>query len=285
MAEQRSLEDKIVEELDRTGYPTEVVAASVMQQRGWYVRHNPSYLDDTEQRSREYDLYAYRTWDASSDRMKYTVGVYLLAECKKSEKPWVFFTTPEPHRHSQLASLIKHRHTAPRILWSARTSDSPLLSNDDLKQLHHYFRADERARTYHEPFKNQAAAGQAQMIYTAVFSAVKATLSQYRREVSSGFLGMYYPIIIFSGDMFQARVAADKQVTLTRSTYVQLSHHYTLPVPRGASPWEGEHEFIVDVVHESHLPSYLAVIETEHEELAAIVREASNRGKIAEKTR
>jgi hypothetical protein len=281
MSQQRSLEEKIIEELERTGYPTEIVAASLMQRRGWYVGHNPSYLDDADQRSREYDIYAYRAWDASVDRRKYTVGVYLLAECKKSEKPWVFFTTPEPHLHMHLASLIKSRHTAPWILWTARAADPPLLSDDDLKQRHHYFRATERARTYHEPFKSQAASGQAQMIYAAVFSAIKAVLFHSRQAAFDGFLGLYYPVIIFSGDMFEARVDDAKNISINSTEYVQLAHHYIIPESGGMRMEERQQEFVVDVVHERYIERYCETIETEHRNIASIIQKAIGDGKIA----
>jgi hypothetical protein len=79
----------ILKELHKTGYPTEIIAAAVMKRRGWAVVHNPTYVDDIEHRGREYDIHAGRVYNDGPIQL----GVFLAAECKKSEKPWVFFTT------------------------------------------------------------------------------------------------------------------------------------------------------------------------------------------------
>jgi hypothetical protein len=97
-------ETKILQELQKTGYPTEIVSASLMQWRGWGVIHNPTYLDDSEDRSREFDIRAYKSFDFEDGR--FSIGVYLITECKKSEKPWVFFMTPERYLQSRLGQLI-----------------------------------------------------------------------------------------------------------------------------------------------------------------------------------
>jgi len=58
-----SLEEKILKELEKTGYPTEIVCASVMQSRGWAVVHSPSYLDDLENKA-EHEVIATFAFDA-----------------------------------------------------------------------------------------------------------------------------------------------------------------------------------------------------------------------------
>jgi hypothetical protein len=55
-----SLEKKILEDMEKTGYPTEIMSASIMQGRGWEVTHKPSYWDEDERKSREFDIIAFR---------------------------------------------------------------------------------------------------------------------------------------------------------------------------------------------------------------------------------
>lgn len=258
------LESRILEDLRKTGYPTEIVTASVMQHRGWAVLHNPSYLDDIEGHSREFDLRAYRHTAALAPS-KLTVGVFLVTECKKSDKPWVFFTTPEtPTLGLRRGRLIK-RNCGPRhLFWSVQSDQRPLVEEEDLFTFHHYFREPYQARTYHEPFKGRDNADHAQMIYTAVQSAVKATLFLTKQQTIDSWLRIYYPLIIFNGDMFEARVNSARDIDLLRTDYVHLSHHYI--EPRGshpAAPEQGEHEFIVDVVRTEYLEQFLANIEDE----------------------
>jgi len=89
MNDKKTIEETIIEDIQKTGYPTEITAASIMQANGWSVVHTPSFWDQEEQKSREIDIQAYRQWPTQSKN--WTMGVYLIAECKKSEKPWVFF--------------------------------------------------------------------------------------------------------------------------------------------------------------------------------------------------
>jgi hypothetical protein len=101
------LEKDILHELEKTGYPTEVVSSSILQQHGWGVTHNPSYRDDLEGGNREYDIRVYKSWKYSiSKEDNKPLDVFLLIECKKSEQPWVFFTTTESHSSVRLGSSL-----------------------------------------------------------------------------------------------------------------------------------------------------------------------------------
>jgi hypothetical protein len=268
MADSNPLEHKVLEDLRKTGYPTEIVSASVMQHRDWYVLHNPSYLDDIEGRSREFDLRAYRRVVAQAPS-ELTVGVYLITECKKSDKPWVFFTTPEEYSGPQQGRLIKRRGGPQYVFWSDHSEYHPLIGDDDLHSFHHYFQQPRRARTYHEPLKSRETADHAQMIYTAVQSAVKATLFHMKQDASTAWLRIYYPLIVFNGDMFEARVTSATDIDLPRTDYVQLAYHYIEPQQRHATWGEGEHTFVVDVVRMTYLEQFLATIEDEQNMIVA----------------
>ncbi len=275
MNNQKPPEQTILEELQKTGYPTEIVSASVMQQRGWTVIHNPSYLDDSEGRSREFDIRAYRQWRLDASGKKFTIGVYLITECKKSEKPWVFFITPEEYKFSPLGELIKN-HIEGRHVFTGRYQNlgESVISDDVLRKFHHYFQKQNLARTFHEPFKGQEKADRSQMIYSAVMSSIKATLFHQRDRPAAGWLGIYYPLIIFDGDLFEAQVAPNKVIKLSPSNHIQLLFNYMLPTSsEKASIWESQQKFIVDVVRENYLDQFLKVIEDEHETLKTYLQQ------------
>lgn len=63
--EKRSLEESILEELERTGFPTEIVAARTIERCGWSTILNPLYIDPREKVSREFDIRAYKFWDSA----------------------------------------------------------------------------------------------------------------------------------------------------------------------------------------------------------------------------
>jgi len=271
------LENRIVKELEKTGFPTEIVAASLMLARGWGVAHNPSYLDDLEHRSREFDIRAYRTKRKVIATRNYSVGIYLMTECKKSEKPWVFFTTPEPYLEEPLGQVI-HWSLGNRQPFTNRTNFSAFISDSTLKGFHHYFTRDRLARTFYEAFKNNEKTGSSQVIYSAVMAAIKASLFLENEPAEQTWLRIFYPLVVFSGDLFEAEVGRDKEITLSRSRHVQLSFSYSVPRLRDDEISEIsefiedefviERAFTVDIVHEEYLDAFLEVIEKEHQIIA-----------------
>ena len=174
--------------------------------------------------------------------------------------------TPERYLQSRLGQLIKHNITNKHIFTGIDSSGS-FIRDDELREFHHYYQADELARTYYEPFKGHEKSNRTNMIYSAVMSSVKATLfNNMYGESHEGWLGIFYPLIIFSGDLYKARVKSDKSVELESADHVQLSFHYTLPIAekRRRSTWGRQLAYIVDIVHEDHLDQFLAMIESEH---------------------
>src|ERR1051325_3030545 len=98
MVDKKPLEEKIKEDVQLTGFPTEIVSASRMLQRDWHVSHNPSFLDEDENKNREFDIWASKDKPvAQFPANGLLLSICLLAECKKSNHPWVFFTTPEKY--------------------------------------------------------------------------------------------------------------------------------------------------------------------------------------------
>ncbi len=267
MSEKKSLEESILEELQKTGYPTEIFCASVMEQRGWGVIHNPSYWDEEESQSREFDIRAYKQWLNDTQDLK--VGVYLITECKKSEKPWVFFTTAENYHFIRLGQSIKVR-SVNRQIFTDFEHQKCIISDDELKTFHHYFQNPNQARTFHEPLKQQEKASHSQMIYTAVMATVKATLFHCKEPPLEKWLDIYYPVIIFNGNLFEAFINPDKSINLTSTSHVQLVFNYIQHEPSThSSIWSAREKLTVDVVHENYLDRFLKIVEDEHKIIAS----------------
>jgi hypothetical protein len=266
-----SLESNILDELFKTGYPTEIVSAEIMQKKGWGVLHNPSYLDDTEKISREYDIRAFRSWKYVLPGGDQFIGVYLLVECKKSEKPWVFFSTPEKY-DSWLGQFIK---SPDRHIFSSYYSSDCYIPDSTLREFHHYFQSPRLARTYHEPFKgHEKSDNSSQMIFTAVMSTVKATLFHIQDRRGDNWTPIYYPMIVFDGNLFEALVNSKDEIELVPSEHLQLAFDYMIPT-RGTrvSIWEQQKRFIIDVVRADYLAEFLKKLEKEHAHMAKCIRD------------
>jgi len=271
--ENENLQTNILQELKKTGFPTEVISADIMQRCGWGVLHSPSYWDESEKTSREFDLRAFKNWKYTTKGGDFSIGVYLIVECKKSEKPWVFFSTPENHS-ARTSQFVKAKDKF--IFTNVYRSDSQI-SDETLRKFHHYFNGTEMARTFYEPFKGQEKSDASQMIYSAIMSSVKATLFHLQERANDKFTSIYYPVIVFNGNMYNARVKSIDDIELMPSEHIQLSFNYMLPksVER-SSIWEQQERFIIDVVHYEHLEKFLSVIEKEHTEMAQLIQDSLN---------
>jgi hypothetical protein len=75
------------------------------------------------------------------------------------------------------------------------------------------------------------------MIYSAVMSAIKATIFISKETPISNWLRVFYPVVIFSGSLFEAQVGPEKSTKLISTKYLQLSFHYmTLGAERDRVP-------------------------------------------------
>jgi hypothetical protein len=272
MSDENSLERSIRDDITSTGFPTEIVAASLMQSKEWGIIHNPSYWDESGEVSREFDIRAYKRSSFTLAAEEYAVGVYLIVECKKSDKPWVFFVTPEDNYQYRLGELVKA--TMERFaIFSSKYQSESFVSDNQLRALHHYFRRGKLARTFYEPFKGQERAEHTQMIYSAVMSVVNATLDQVMMHPAPRILRIYYPLVVFNGRMFEAQVKSTEAVDLDEASHVQLSFNYTLETPSARRTlWRGQHRFIIDFVRLEHLADFLSEIDTEREQLAHLLQ-------------
>lgn len=89
-----SFEKRIREAIEKTGLPTEIRATNYLTQNGWFVKNEFPYIDVENKRVRTLDIKATLSVDQDNTNMqnkKETLECELYIECKKSEKPWIFY--------------------------------------------------------------------------------------------------------------------------------------------------------------------------------------------------
>lgn len=278
----RSLEEKIVEELQKTGFPTEIVSATVLEQHGWTVIHNPPYLDPNEKINREHDIYAYHTWVPQAGERRYFLSAQLIIECKKSENPWVFFTMPSRGGYGlSLRVRSGERHGFPQ------RSNGVSRIDGDVETFHHYFASGKVARTYHEPFKGREQAGRGPAIYAAVLAVTGATLFHDPGSDAEGVTTISYPVIIFDGPLFEAQIDSVKNISVRRADHICLSYSFIDPKDPSDSPLGRIRRllgisagFTIDVVQAEYWEQFLAILEQEHQTLSDRFRAALADGSL-----
>jgi hypothetical protein len=257
------LDRRIIEDIAKTGYPLEIRASLVLQAQGWVVTHNPAYFDPEEHKGREVDINASKGWQVPRPGpMKDMLLCSLFVECKKSDKPWVFFLTPvaqfERARHN-----LRYYSNIENLVEGAVPTRDCVLHVDFLQSSHPHLRLESRARTYYQPFKGSEKAEKPQAIFGALSTATKAVLDEAARfqriTDEHGALEwltlFWYPVVIFSGRMYEATVPLTGDIQLAPSSHVQVAFSY---IGKGAHPGADPERFVVDVVHEPYLPEYLS---------------------------
>jgi hypothetical protein len=107
------------------------------------------------------------------------------------------------------------------------------------------------------------------MIYAAIMSVIKATIFHVQGERGKRDETIYYPIVIFSGNLFEAIVSSVDEIELLPSEHIQVSFNYMLPINSVYTTiWDSQKTFIIDVIHENYLAQFLKIIDEEHIYLA-----------------
>jgi len=281
--ERPELERKILEDLAKTGYPVEIRACMVLQAAGWTVTHNPAYLDLEEHKGREIDLRAITVWWAQRPAPPpHYVACELFVECKKSDKPWVFFVTPL-HEVDRTAEYIHFISAVENLVQQTEKGGQQVLDGDFLRSSHAYFQAETWARTYYEAFKGQEKGERPPAIFSALSAATKALLHEAGRFKAAGgevfpWLSLFwYPVVVFSGPLYEATVPVAGDISLASSSHVRVGFNY---IASGADPTAQGERFVVDVVHESFLAQYVAMHAAFHSAVASRLESCFREGTV-----
>lgn len=245
--------EKIKEDIEKSGLPLEIDVNYILGKKGWNVSNQHYYLDQVEKKPRYTDIVATKLVEIKSrklDRLNFT----LVIECKRSLKPWVFYTVPKTEMHKPTfgqISLIKF-------------NSQPKLPPPEYKLFwhSHYFLENLNKiaiRSY------VAFAEGKNGINTAINQSLKALIynknesSMLLRKIPRRFWGIiviYYAIVILDGEMYECEKNKNG-LKISKATYEQYEVHY------GVSETIKEETYIVDIVKKEFLHKYLTWLDNE----------------------
>jgi hypothetical protein len=209
MSEPLPLREKLLQWLEKEGYPLEMrVASRLRENTKLTVRQGWHYTDPDSTQSREIDVVA------TADEVYGFAGVHFVIECKASTAPWVLFTSEHTMENF-------NRLTAFGI--SSREGKGPL-ADALMKSL----RAESTPRVqalpwfwHKEPVGYslvQALGGNSETPYAAAIGAVKAALychaSSPEHNTPPRFM-MTFPVVVTSAPLFQCHLGVDGKPELS----------------------------------------------------------------------
>ncbi|MGC6767757.1 hypothetical protein [Enterococcus sp. LJL51] len=233
---------KIKEEIEKSGYPTELRTNKKFQSKYWQTTENSYYIDQDENKGREIDLEAHKS-KSSKNSDKITVWSKLSVEIKKSEKPWVIFTSNKKRFDTGGYGLLNHKHNINR----------ELLSYEDIMKEHPSSSFKRLGRSEFIPFTKGSP-----QIFDSLLSSVKSCIEVHRSDSdhkeaaseNSFDIIFYSPLIVVDSRLFESHLEDDGEITIDETEHIVYSFNY-------ASPNYQSKQYLVDVVTLSGLENYL----------------------------
>jgi hypothetical protein len=240
----------IAKEIAKTGFPLELRVSEFLLERDYSVDHSVYYVDADEGKGRELDIMARRSVRCQKGEQFWYATNVLTIECKKSEKPWVVFTSPKSGEDDNIFVDDDYYQAIGFELpnWSVEETWEVI---DAILEISPLYRHPRFGRTYFVPFCGFESGGQ---IFGALTTCVKSAIyvRNARHRVGNS-LSFFYPTIVLQGRLFEAYLEDDEiriaEIDMMPVSFTYRSANYN---PLG---------FKVPIVTEEALGEYLEMQE------------------------
>jgi len=233
MTDEKRLEDKIKDDLIKSGFPLELEISNLLEENNWNFSPNEYIVDQETGIQYEMDIRAINSKfsKTNDERFEMRSFLQLIIECKKCEKhPWVFFIR-ERQEFENASNLIRHTHNFGinkpyRIEGNNYGSDQVFFSkNIDYSRLN-LFSGNEKSTSYCQAFRKPSMENQ---IYFAVRSVLRSfdfLSSRLKESYSKGgwdrlYLHTHIPVIVVDDNLFEARMNNGK-LEIQESSHIPL---------------------------------------------------------------
>ena len=261
------LAKRISEDIQKSGFGSEMSAMKIFLDAGWGCNPGKSYFDHDEKKIREIDLEAYcgkQDWSLENKGRNILFEYHVLAEVKKSERPWIVFS-----HEAGLGSCDGWDN--PYVNWNlpCKLSDiSPILANTSTRHELSWM-----GYNIHEAFKEPT---QSSRWYSAAVSVCKACADDFNHEAYSEdmlkgwgkdtFLAMANPIVILDGIMVRASLSKTAKVQLEQIDFAPFIFEFRTPaLKRGSCR--------LDIVTLAGLPHFIKQTNKRIEKIYAFIHD------------
>ena len=238
----------ILEDMEVQGFPLEVETSEVLEALGWRVTNQAAYLD--------YEKKKYRTVDIIADKKvlhkppKMIFEVWLIIECKKSTKPWVFYASDFDYNKplTSLKAITSTRYFINELADQRKSQDRllDLMTNQFMQQNHHMSPIlGKLAYIPFEPFTG----GQGRSIHKATMQVCNAILDLENRQFEKMKITLPYglifmPLIVLDGHLYTYK---NKELNSEDGVYYYSRY--------------ADSSFMLEIVTKGFLTTYLELFE------------------------
>ena len=213
--------EKILDDVRKSGFPSELKASSVFRNRKWNVEGNTYFIDQDEQKGREIDLFARHVRLLTNRKPEVYAVSLVYAEVKKSDKPWVIFSSEKTKIEESLTGPLVYTHN----LQGSRLHDL-------FRRKHPSCHYPRYGRSGYIGFSQDSST-----FFGAVISAAKACIAGHQAaEEQEGIYSdvsldafFYSPLIILDGGLYECYLDCDGDLVLDQVKLMPYSFHYASP--------------------------------------------------------
>ncbi|MCX6764544.1 MAG: hypothetical protein NTU58_02440 [Candidatus Nealsonbacteria bacterium] len=254
---------EIIKDLEKTGFPLEVFVASELEKKDWMVYNGYLYIDEETGQSRELDLHGVKVDLCYANNIIEKVDIgnanklvsHLVVQCKKSDKPWIFFDN----------GGMRWPTIPDECLKSKKKKFNEMLFDDlEIFGLKDFCLKDAILhKSYHESFSKP---NQNSKIYEALVTLVKAT-KYIKKRYGLGKYTLHYfmPIIVLDGMLWSASLNKNFSVCVKKVDNLFVVFE-TLPKldNKGMS---FEEEYVIEVITRKAFAKKLLDIQKDNKKL------------------
>jgi len=233
---EKSFKEKLLEDIQKTGFPLELNIANKFMENNWSIKHSAYYIDKDEKKGREIDLNSSIYLNEKIQDTYIEIVFSLIIEIKKAtSKPWVIFTTERDERIENI--LTKN------IVSSGFNIETPTIfgvfHNKGTKL------NDKIGRSFYEGFSGN---GSRDDIYKALAGTIKALhhfkeSSSAHDKTTDRLIEYFEPIIVVDGNLFEAYIDDKDKINLQEAEYIQAEFEYLSP------NYNNEYDYTTNYVH------------------------------------
>lgn len=274
MEKHKIINSEIKEAISRSGYLIEQRVSGVLNENGYLVAPNHTYLDPVSGKTREIDMQADSTWTEPGDTFAQGLRWSICCECENNMQPIVFFPF-EPFLPSARSDLIKC-YGMPMKIWQDDKYIS-LLSFLPFHKFHHYCRANIATQycSFTKPRPNSKWIAthleEQHDTFNSLVWAIEHDINQFYKEgwqppkgdeVEPIYLEFRYPLVVLGGELMEARLGK-RGLVIKKTKHIQFVKSLYL---------SGEMiRYQIDVITEDYLSQYLAIVASEMNKVRRLV--------------
>ena len=260
----KELKDKILQEIEKSGFPLELEIVEILRGAGVLTFPNISFQDQNGF-THEIDILSI-IFDDKYEAKSGAAGIQLLVECKKTEKyPWLFFDEGYNPLTDAFGVGSKVDYSTDKVIDGKKFNPLQSMYNSHLAG-HHFNNFNfPKARTHFEVFKKPNEQTTIYKAITSIFSGRKFLNEWFdkteKKEDGKGRTFLNHFVIVLDGLLLYA--------TKEKESFAinEVNHLLLLTFDTQENKHSGllDNEIVIDVIKKEYFPEYLKLLKKDAE--------------------